>query len=154
MPTALRMIILSIGLVFCPSILYGQNSRLFTYDRAAVNSAMEMITDSTASGGPSIFAYEGIRDYSSNPNLGFCLIGGPVGFYFSFLSSAMLIISAGSGEGLALIAGGLVGLMLPVSVIQLLEKDLEKSAFTALGSATGFLVTVILIHSFGNRLRY
>ena len=76
-----------------------------------------------------------------------------MGFYFSFISSALLIIGAGSTDGVALTAGGLVGILLPAGVIHLVEKDKEKSAFTALGSAVGFVVTVILVHNFGYSLR-
>ena len=145
--------VLILALLLYPLALSGQKSQLFSYDASHLQSILAEPGDSVSRPVlPGCRDTHGLSGYT-NPNLQFCLIGGPVGFYFSFVCSGLMIMTTGSSEGMALLAGGLAGILLPFSLIQIINRDIEKSGFTALGGAAGFAATIILIHSFGYRLR-
>jgi len=123
-----------------------QMSGMFTYDRQAVNSAMEQINESTVQTG-SLYYLRDTTKIDKTGNLGYFLIGAIPGCLAPPAGCLVLgiLFNYNNYQQLQPIIGGIIGWIVPAGIVGIGSRDWEKVGYTSLGGFVGAAVSVISI---------
>lgn len=134
--------------------LTAQKSTYFNYNRDSVNTAMEQITESTASPEPFFIT---ARDSSNTKPLGI-----PFSLTIGFLSGCIVttggcligfLISDIEAAKIGLIIGSVLGSVLPPVVVYSNTKSPKDAGFTVLGGVAGLVPPIVVFAATAEAVR-